>query len=92
MQQEYTPFGPEWAKEVKKLTKDQIINDFLRPALLKAKAEPGDEAAPPDNKDREIAFHKWVIENEYEINNRAQITHSIEQFHEIWEQSLTNKP
>jgi hypothetical protein len=52
-----------------------------------------DESQPtlPD-KEREIAFHKWVIKNEYEINNRAQIIHTTEQLHEIWQQSLTNKP
>lgn len=45
MQQEYTPYGPEWAKEIKKLTKDQIIDNLLRPALLTANAEPWAQSA-----------------------------------------------
>lgn len=31
----YIPYGPEWKLEVKKMTKDQIIDNLLLPALTK---------------------------------------------------------
>jgi len=32
---EFEPFGPEWKKEVMKLDKSRLIDDFLTPALKK---------------------------------------------------------
>jgi len=32
---EFEPFGPEWKKEVMKLDKSILIDDFLTPALKK---------------------------------------------------------
>ena len=32
---EFEPFGPEWKKEVMKLDKSTLIDDFLTPALKK---------------------------------------------------------
>lgn len=78
MQQEYIPYGPEWAKEIKKFTKDEIIDRFLRPALMKAKAEPGDAVALPDNKDREEQA-EWefvqILKENYEAAKRSDEYH-----------------
>lgn len=45
-EKEYISYGPEWVKEVKKMTKDQIIDLLLAPALKRNhnhhNAEPGD--------------------------------------------------
>lgn len=40
MDHDYTPYGPDWAKEVGKMSKTDIIENLLKPALQKIQSTP----------------------------------------------------
>lgn len=40
MDNDYAPYGPEWAKEVGRMSKTDIIEKLLKPALLKNQTTP----------------------------------------------------
>ncbi len=55
----YIPYGPEWKLEVKRMTKDQIIDNLLLPALKKLSSD----------RLQEIIMLHWMIDKGYNFND-----------------------